>query len=427
MKNLASFLSFVGFGVALGGTASANGFLLNEFDARAVGRGNATTATETDPSAIYYNVGGLAAAEGTNIMIGGSLIGPSTAFTDASGQKTEGNTSPQPVPGIFGSTHVTDMVSVGLGFYTPFGLANDWPSNSPQANVVQNLSLRSYFITPAVGLHLGSFIPGLTVGAGIDLVPATLDLKQQVFVGTDGTGCGGTNPSCAHLGATAFGVGARIGAMYRPASAPRVSIGVMWRSDVNEDFSGNVNFDAPAEYRQMLPADGVAKTNTFVLPQSISGGVAYRPVDGLEIEADLIWTNWSKQKELDVTVPAPPSSTGTMMISNPENYNDTTTLRFGGEYDMPLLGVGLRAGFIYDPTPVPSSTLTATLPDVDRFDVTLGATKTFGRYGLHGGLLFVLPKSRSASTTDPYAPEYKGTFDVSAWVASISLTAKLGN
>ncbi len=425
MKKLASL-----FLVVAGGTASANGFLLNEFDARAVGRGNATTATETDPSAIYYNVGGLAAGEGTNVMIGGSLIGPSTAFTytdpsTGTTTKTNGNTSTQAIPGLFGSTHVTDMIAVGLGFYTPFGLANDWPGSSPQANVAQNVSLRSYFITPAVGLNLGSFLPGLSVGAGVDFVPATIELKQQVFVGQDGTGCGGTNPSCAHLGATAFGVGARLGVMYRPMSAPRVSLGAMWRSDVNENFDGNVNFDAPAEYRQMLPADGPAKTNTFVLPQSISGGVGYRPVDGLEVELDLVWTNWSKHKELDVTVPNPPGTTGTMVLVNPEKYSDTTTLRFGGEYTMPTLGAAVRAGFIYDPTPVPSSTLTATLPDVDRFDVTLGASKMFGRYGLHGGLLFVLPKSRSPSTSDPYMPEYKGTFDVSAWVASISLTARL--
>jgi long-chain fatty acid transport protein len=427
MKILASFL----FVAAAGAVASANGFLLNEFDARAVGRGNATTATETDPSAIYYNVGGLAAGEGTNIMIGGSLIAPSTAFTytdpsTGTTTKTSGNTSPQPVPGLFGSAHVTDMVAVGLGFYTPFGLANDWPATSPSANVAQTVSLRSYFITPAVGLNLGSFVPGLTVGAGIDLVPASIELQQQIFVGADGTGCGGTNPSCAHVGATAFGVGARFGVMYRPASAPRVSIGAMWRSNVAENFTGNVNFDAPAEYRQMLPADGPAKTNEFDLPQSISGGVGYRPVDNLEIEADLVWTQWSKHQSLDLTVPTPPGTTGTMVIASPERYSDTTTLRFGGEYTLPLVGAAVRAGFIYDPTPVPSTTLNATLPDVDRFDVTLGASKTFGRYGVHGGLLFVLPKSRSPSTTDPYTPEFKGTFDVSAWVASISLTAKLG-
>ena len=410
---------------ASSGVASANGFLLNEFDARATGRGNATTATEADPSAIYYNVGGLAVEPGANIMIGGSLITPMASYTDGTtGIKTDSNTSSQVVPGIFGSAHVTDIVAVGLGFYTPFGLAVDWPTSSPQANVTQNVALHSFFITPSIGANLGSFLPGLSVGGGVDLVPATIELKQQIYVGADGTGCGGANPSCAHVGATAFGVGARLGAMYQPAAEPRLSIGAMWRSDVKEDFDGTVNFDAPVEYRQMIPADGKA-TTSLTLPQSISGGVAFRPQPGLEVELDAIWTNWSKFKDLNLTVPMPPGMTGTQVISTPQNYENKTTIRFGGEYKLATLGAAFRAGFIYDPTPVPATTLSATLPDVDRYDLTLGASKSFGRYAIHGGLLWVLPRSRTTKDTPAYTPEYKGTYDVQAFVASISLTARL--
>ena len=82
------------------------------------------------------------------------------------------------------------MVAAGVGFYTPFGLAVDWPATSPQANVVQDVALHTFFITPSVGVNLGSFVPGLSVGAGLDLVPATIELKQQLYIGNDGTGCG---------------------------------------------------------------------------------------------------------------------------------------------------------------------------------------------------------------------------------------------
>ena len=76
------------FALGLGGSAHANAFLLNEFDARAVGRANAVTATDSDPSSIYYNVGGLAVADGTHVMIGGSLIAPFATYNDPSGNKT---------------------------------------------------------------------------------------------------------------------------------------------------------------------------------------------------------------------------------------------------------------------------------------------------------------------------------------------------
>ena len=92
---------------------------------------------------------------------------------------------------------------------------------------------------------------------------------------------------------------------------------------------------------------------------------------------------------------------------------------------MPALGAAFRAGFIYDPTPVPAEHLTAELPDINRFDVTVGATKTWGSYGAHLGLLWVLPGSRDTASTQ-YQPEYKGTYDVSAFVATVTLSGTLG-
>jgi long-chain fatty acid transport protein len=395
----------------LGGSAHANAFLLNEFDAKQVGRGNASTATDVDPSSIYYNIGGLAVGEGTNVQIGGSFISANASFTDLSGSKTDTQSGVQPVPGIFASTRIHPMVAVGIGFYTPFGLAIDWPTTSPQADVNLDTVLHTFFITPSVGVNLGSIVPGLSAGAGIDLVPATVELKQEVFFGSD-TGM-------AHLAANAFGVGGRVGVMYRPTAEPRLSLGAMWRSDVKEDFSGNGDFDAPAPYRSQLPPDGAVKTS-ITLPQQVSGGVAFRVLPTLEIEGNVVWTNWSKFKSLDVQVPA--STTGdTMTISTVEDYSNKTTLRLGAEYGMPNLGLALRAGYIYDPTPIPTNHLTAQLPDINRNDVTIGASKTAGNYAVHLGLLWVLPGSRQTAMSDPYQPQAKGTYDVNAFVASVTL------
>ena len=399
---------------ALGGIANANGFLLNEFDARAVGRGNAEVATDIDPSSIYYNIGGLAAAEGTQVMIGGSLIGPSASFTDTSGVKTTSTTPAQAVPGVFVTSRVSSLVAVGVGFYTPFGLANTWPDSSPQANLIESETLHTFFVTPSVGLNLGSYVPGLTIGGGVDLVPATVDLTQAVYFGAD--------RGSAHLGGTAFGVGGRLGVMYRPGFAPRLSLGAMWRSDVKENFSGTGDFDAPAPYRAQLPPDGDIKTS-ITLPQQVSGGVAYRPVDPLEIEADVIWTNWSKYNSLNIDVPAS-MSTGTMTIAQPQDYTDTVTARVGIGYHLSR-AAAVRVGYMYDPTPVPAEHLTAQLPDIDRNDVTAGASVAFGRYAVHLGLLYVIPSSRKTADT-MYEPVYKGTYDVSAWVASLTLSGKLG-
>jgi len=315
------------------------------------------------------------------------------------------------VPGVFCTWRVLPLVAVGIGLSSRFGLAISWPSTSPLAVVSREQSLRSFFITPSVGVNLGSILPGLSVGAGLDLVPATVDLKQDVYFGADrGT---------AHLGGTAFGVGGRFGAMYRPAGEPRLSLGAMYRTAVKENFSGTGDFDAPSPYRPQLPPDGDIKTS-IKLPQQVTAGAAFDFMPDLEVEANVIWTNWAQFKTLNIDVPAS-MGTGTMTISQPENYQDTTSFRIGAEYRLPHLGAAVRAGYIYDPTPIPATTLTAQLPDIDRNDLTIGGSKSFGSYAAHIGLLWVLPTTRKTSDA-ANMPEYKGSYDVSAFVASVTLS-----
>lgn len=403
------------FVAGLGSTASAGAFGLNEFDARAVGRGDAAAATDAEPSSIFYNVGGLAIADGIHLQLGASIVAPFATFNHADGTKTDSNTGPQPLPAFFASARVSDLVSVGVGFTTPFGLALSWPDDSPTNDELHKQSLRTFFITPAIGLNLKKYVPGLTLGGGIDVVPATVQLDQDVYFGdVKGT---------AQLGGNGFGWGGRAGAMYRPEALQALSIGVMWRSPVDVHFTGTGDFDAPDPYRSQLPPDGDIKT-TIEMPMQVVGGVAYKPMPQLELEANVMWTQWSSFKTLDIDVPST-SGMGTMTVSTDEEYEDTIGARLGVDYSLPDAGVGLRAGFIYDPTPIKPQYLTVRLPDINRYAVTAGASKAFGAYAVHLGLLYILPGNRKTAD-DQNLPVNKGSFDVSAFVASLTLDATFG-
>jgi long-subunit fatty acid transport protein len=85
----------------------------------------------------------------------------------------------------------------------------------------------------------------------------------------------------------------------------------------------------------------------------------------------------------------------------------------------------VRAGYIYDPTPIPSTTITALLPDADRHDLTAGGSYSFGDYNLHLGLLWVIPASQETSDTQ-YMPLFKGKYEVTAFVASLTFAGTLG-
>jgi long-chain fatty acid transport protein len=409
MKNL----RYVLFAAVVGSSAvaSANAFNINEHDARVTGRGGASAATNTTPSAMVFNPGGLAVAEGTNVMIGSSLYVAQGDYTlDSDGSKTSTDSSPSIVPNIYLTSRVHDMIAVGIGLHLPFGLAVSWPTGHAQADVIQDQSLRTYFITPTVGINLDKSVPGLSIGGGVDIVPATVELEQAVRFG-DATGT-------AHLGGDALGIGGRFGVMYRPPSVKQLKLGAMWRSNIKLDFAGKGDFDIEDPYRSQLPPDGDISTS-ITLPQAISGGVAYSATPELEIEFNAVWINWSKFDELRIELP------GDAVTVSPQNYKNTITYRLGVEYALASFKGAVRAGFIYDPTPIPNTTLTARLPDIDRKNVTLGASKYFGEYGAHLGLLWVTPGERDASD-EMYMPAYKARYGVQAFVASLTVSGHFG-
>ena len=414
MRTLRTFITAALLVGAASGAAHANAFYLSEHDAEATGRAFANAATDDQPSAIVYNPGGVAVGEGTAISIGGSLVVANAAFTPDGGTKFDTTNQPAVLPQLFVTSRVHDLIAVGVGFYAPFGLAIAWPNDAPTADVIQRQSLRTYFISPVIGINLNKYVPGLTVGGGVDIVPSTVELNQAIYFGQD--------RGSVHLGGTATGFGGRVGVQYHPAALKALQVGVMYRTAVQEDYTGTGNFDAPAQYRAQLPPDGDI-TTSVKMPQSISGGVSYRPIEALQVEADLSWVGWSSFQQLDIKLPN--MTTQTVQ----EQYQDTTTVRVGVEYAMAAQHLALRAGYIYDPTPIKPQFLTAQLPDANRHDLTAGATYQIAPgYHVALGLLYVLPASRAATatTTMPNQPEYQGTYDISAFVASLSLRGRFG-
>jgi long-chain fatty acid transport protein len=198
-----------------------------------------------------------------------------------------------------------------------------------------------------------------------------------------------------------------------------LKLGVMYRSQITLDFEGTGDFDIEDPYRDALPPDGDISTS-ITLPQSIWGGVAYSPIPALELEANAVWIKWDSFEELRINLPDGSASVA------PQNYENTTTFRIGAEYKLEAQKAAIRAGFVYDPTPIPDTTQSAQLPDIDRKNISLGASKWFGNYAAHLGFLWVTPGERETSDAMPYAPQYKGTYGVQAFVTSLMFSGTFG-
>jgi long-chain fatty acid transport protein len=417
MKTLTSSLFLI---AALAGNAWGNAFNVNEHDAKSAGRGGATAASNTDASSVVFNPGGIPIAEGTQVVANGTLYIAEGEYQPPSGNDVTTDVPPQLAPGAFATTRLSDTFAVGIGVHAPFGLSVSWPVDNPQIQIVQDADLKTVFITPALGVNLDKWVSGLSIGAGLDLVPASIELERGVPLGQV--------MGIVDLGANAFGIGGRVGIMYHPPAVPGLKLGVMYRSPVELDFEGNADFDIAQPYRSALPPDGDAEA-TITLPQQVWGGIAYTPIKNLELEANGVWINWSDtfaNDELRIDLPGTTMGMPNVSIS-PHEYDDTFTFRFGAEYAMPTYNAAVRAGYIYDPTPIQRTSLTAELPDANRHDVTVGGSYYFsgGTYALHASFLWVIPSSRSTSD-ELYMPFFKGDYEVTAYVPSISVSGQFG-
>src|SRR5687767_10599873 len=75
MKTICKLTCIVGL-AGSSAIANAAGFQINEHNAAATGKASSVVATVSDPSAIWHNPAGLANAEGTQFLVGGTLIIP---------------------------------------------------------------------------------------------------------------------------------------------------------------------------------------------------------------------------------------------------------------------------------------------------------------------------------------------------------------
>jgi long-chain fatty acid transport protein len=411
VRSLAPLSIVLGAGVALAPSlASASGFHVDEQDARATGRAGAVTASTNNASAVYYNPAGLADLTGVHLDVGGSLVLPSAEFTSAiDGGTTQADPQTFVLPQAFVSWRASELVSLGVGAYAPFGLALRWPASSPGRTNVREAELRTLFVSPVFALNLSRWVPGLSVGGGFDLVPASVRIQRDILFGSDA--------GSVALSGNAFGIGGRIGVTYRPPSVPELGFGISYRSPVELSFSGDVDFDAPLAYRAALPPDGAADTSV-TLPQTLSIGVLVAPLPGLELELDGNWRGWSSYDKLEIELP------DGSLDRQPKDWSDALTVRLGAEYTLEERW-SLRVGGIWDQTPVPADRLDFQVPDANRVDLTLGVgARIAERFTIDLGALYVLPQKRSTSN-EPLEPPVKGRFAIDVWVVGLSLGVEL--
>lgn len=383
--------------------AHANGFFLYETSPRAVAEGGAVTALAEEPATVLYNPAGMTRLDGFQAQFNLYTYFASNSFEDPAGNKTSADMGIFPIPAEFVTYKPIDKLALGVGGYSIYGLALNWPDRWEGYNLVKKASLRSYQAQPSVAI--GPFA-GLSFGAGFDIIYGTVELSRGLPLGSGNWGT-------TTIGGTSIGYGANVGLLYEPMDALRV--GLTYRSGVTMSLDpGDATFEVAPEFDQQLKGQQVRVS--LNLPPITTFGVSVNPTKSLQLGADAFYLQWSKYKSLDFQFDDP-----ALNSTEVKNWHDAWEFRIGGQYSLDRLA--LRAGFLFDQTPVPDDTLDPTLPDNHRLIPSIGAGYEFSksfRADLAYHFVYLLPRTVDASQN-----KFPGTYHANVNTVVVGATFKM--
>jgi long-chain fatty acid transport protein len=254
----------------------------------------------------------------------------------------------------------------------PFGLRNAYDEAGPQRYITTDISLTTLYLGPYVGWQA---TPAIAIGGGLQYVYASADISQRINYGGFLNPALNENPTYDGAldvkDATDNAFAANVGILVKPLDS--LQIGATWRSGIDLDLSGEVNLTMPAIVTQLsgglmqsLSIDGAS---TISLPQTAGFGVAFQALEALTLVGDFNWINWSVYESLDFDFS--PDVLYLPDTESPRNWDDSIAVRFGAEYWLSEQ-YAVRAGYLYDQSPIPDNTLGPELPGANRHGLSVG-------------------------------------------------------
>lgn len=285
-------------------------------------RGGAVVAAPVDVPSMMYNP---AAAGEIKIDKAGFDMSVGVLGASRSINTSESGSDNYLAMGVGSVAKLTDRLSLGLVAGGVAGLGVDFPASGATVNA-SVVSTKSLFkVSPTLAYAITD---KLTVGVAPQLGYQSLALKTPAF-------------ALPQVGE--FGIGASLGAIYH--LTPQLQAGLAYTSKMNVHeytFNGTVN-----------GTNGTTTTDKYTMkmdvPQTVAGGIAYRPMSGLLLEADIKWIDYSSTMDrVDLR-----NSSGATTQTLAFGWSDQTVYSIAAEYEA-FKGITFRAAYNYGKSPIES-------------------------------------------------------------------------
>lgn len=333
----------------------ASGFQINEHGARGMAMAGAYTALALDGSALFYNPAGLSQLDGTQIMLGTTLISPSASFRGVAPAIDETSMESAiftPI-NLYVTHKLNDKWAFGFGVNNQYGLGSTWNENWVGKYIAIETEVQTFYFTGGASYKFSDkFSVGVTASYVYGNVKILKKAPLTPFNADAKIDLSGTAGSFAYS----------VGLLYKPSDM--LSIGLNFRSNTTLDFAGSADVSAPSALSSLVPSGDI--TAPLTLPFNVTLGLALTPIEALTVSADFQYVGWSSYDKMEVTF-----TESNVVSTSPRNYDNSWIARLGAEYHMSDK-FDLRGGLLYDKNPVKDEFVEPSLPDADRLGLNIG-------------------------------------------------------
>lgn len=341
------------------GKAQAEGFALSDFGARGTSLAGGMVGRADDPSAVAWNPAGITQLPGTQTMVGMTLIQPSgTVDTEDAfgvGHSTDVDKHTWANPHAYLTHQFSDNLWGGIGIFSRFGLGNSYPTNWPGRENLKYVSLKTVSLNPNLAFKVND---NLSLAVGLEFMYATMLMKKDYGLGPLGY-------NQQKLTGSSIAPGFNLAAHY--TFNDQWAAGLTYRSRVTQRVHGDLEFDNKnvATPYGNKPFPNSRLHGNLHLPDTISFGLTWRPIEDLSFEAGTVYTVWSSYRSLNIHTAEYDTE------YSAKNWRDTWGFNFSGEYKA-LDWLTLRAGYVYETSPMQDSTCDYMTPSNGRHRITAG-------------------------------------------------------
>ncbi|MDH5484277.1 MAG: outer membrane protein transport protein [Gammaproteobacteria bacterium] len=465
VKKLSAVVSSVILSGLVSSAAQASGFALIENSASGMGNAFAgAAAIAEDASTIYFNPAGMTRLQGRQMSAAIHLISPSSDFSNdgstslttapLSGPDADGGQSAM-VANFYYVDQLNSDWTFGLGINAPFGLGTDYGEDWVGRYHATKSDMLTININPALAIRANK---NLSIGIGFNLqyIEATLEnhLDSAAIcqggiaplidfaTSTPGAGvaaCNGAGLSGAGIGDATldstqslkgddWSWGVNFGMLYDFDDKTRM--GVSYRSGVNHELAGDVDFTVNANLQAVIDGLGSysglfsdsAVSAHVELPDTLSISLVHEMDPKLTLLGDLTWTGWEKFNELRIKFANPVQSDSII----PEDWNNSWRLAVGANYKADAQWT-YRAGLALDQTPIASAEeRTPRIPGNDRKWLSLGVGyQMSSEMSIDVGYSHLFVSNTNIDNEDPsFGHTLTGSYDLAVDVLSAQVNMK---